>query len=569
MAFTRQQKAYLVSHSQNHSMSKPKGSTRTKVYIHTCLAFMVLAVYTLNQKYQQGDVLGSQRRENHNKKDGLPTKPISIDGAISSSATATTVSNGDSSIFSSPPTPPKVISSQVLLSEQQGLSKHAKDLLLASAPSEATQNSKPSSQRKRPKKTKNLPDHDSVPKITALHDQHQQQERLPPLESLLAISEGKNNNNKRGNGRNSKNTNDPEIIGNVQFLLDFAVVGFGKCGTTTLLQWLQEKSETADGGTVVRAPNYEAQFLVNRRPSQLVRKMYQFGIEEEEARGAKELQPHEKFVKGFKNPSDIRRPHSRALLKQYWPETPLIVTVRHPVEWLVSIYNYFKIEKGRTKSNVTVADMLSMSPDGQRKGRDQDGNTPHFVATAKGEFHAIMAEAGKTPLAENSPEWELLQPWLDPIHAPQLRQDRLPNPIFFMEMKQLADTNTTRAQQFANDLEAFLGLPRHHLPATALHVRPNTDRIKKAVTVQTGANLATTIDQLKMDICRPEFAPVLEEMVKIARAASLWFRQYFIQSPEVTVSSPEYIEELLEAWMVDPCQKEENHVDDIKPLSSQ
>lgn len=560
MAFTRQQQATLNNHSQNHNMSKSKGSARTRVCIHTCLAFMVLAVYALNQKYQQGDISATSP----NKKDGLPANPISIGGAISSSATASTASDGDSSILP-PSTPPKT-SSQEIVPEQQGLSKHAKDLLLASAPAEATQNSKPSSKRKSQKSKQNIPDLDSVSKITAPHDQHEKQERLPSLESLLAISSDQNNNN---NGRNSKNVNDPEIIGNVQFLLDFAVVGFGKCGTTTLLQWLQEKSEKAKGGTVVRAPNYEAQFLVNRRPSQLVRKMYQFGIEEEEAREANELQPHEKIVKGFKNPSDIRRPHSRALLKQYWPETPLIVTVRHPVEWLVSIYNYFKIEKGRTKSNVTVSDMLSLSPDGERKGRDRDGNTPHFVATAKGEFHAILAEAGKTPLVENSPEWELLQPWLDPVHASQLRQDRLPNPIFFMEMKQLADTNATRAQQFANDLEAFLGLPHNHLPATTLHVRPNTDRIKKAVTVQSGANLATTIDQLKMDICRQEFAPVLEEMVKIARAASLWFRQYFIQSPDVTVSSPEHIEELLKAWMVDPCQKEAEQVDDSNPLSSQ
>ena len=34
-----------------------------------------------------------------------------------------------------------------------------------------------------------------------------------------------------------------EIIGDVQFLLDFAVVGHGKCGTTTLMHWLADHPE--------------------------------------------------------------------------------------------------------------------------------------------------------------------------------------------------------------------------------------------------------------------------------------------------------------------------------------
>ena len=334
---------------------------------------------------------------------------------------------------------------------------------------------------------------------------------LPPLDSLIDIP-----------------THTVKAA-NVQWLLDFAIVGFGKCGTTTLLQWLQQSP-------LVRAPSYEAQFVRNQAPTQLIRKMYQFTIEEKEAHETKSIGPNDKIIKGFKNPSDIRRPKSRELLAKYWPQTPLIVTVRHPVKWLVSIYNYFKIEKGRHKANVTVADMLTPG------GRDENGDTKHFVSTAKGEFHSILAEVGKTPLKDTE-EWKLLQPWLNPkettVHA--IHQQRLPNPIFFMEMQQLADSNTTRAQKFAKDLEVFLGLPQNHLPP-ALHVRPNTHRVKFKDT-----------DHLKMDICAPEYAPVLQEMVAISRSASQWLRDYFIKSPDVKVSSPEYLRELLEDWMVDPC----------------
>jgi hypothetical protein len=138
-----------------------------------------------------------------------------------------------------------------------------------------------------------------------------------------------------------------------------------------------------------------------------------------------------------------------------------------------------------------------------------------------------------------------LNPTASTIRA--IQQHRLPNPIFFLEMQQLADTNTTRAKQFANDLEAFLGLPQNHLPP-ALHVRPNTDRVKVQST-----------DHLKMDICVPEYAPVLQEMVAISRSASQWLRDYFMTSSDVTVSSPDYLRELLDEWMVNPCDNSDNN----------
>jgi hypothetical protein len=91
-----------------------------------------------------------------------------------------------------------------------------------------------------------------------------------------------------------------------------------------------------------------------------------------------------------------------------------------------------------------------------------------------------------------------------------------------------------------------LGLPPNHLPYRALHVRPNADRVKKK-------KKQLSLDNLKLDICDPDYQPVLEEMMAISRAASLWFRTYFMASPNVTVSSPEYVNELFEGWMVNPC----------------
>lgn len=178
-------------------------------------------------------------------------------------------------------------------------------------------------------------------------------------------------------------------------------------------------------------------------------------------------------------------------------------------------------------------------------GRNGNGDTRQYVSTAKGEFHAMLAEVGKTPL-DTTDEWELLQPWLLPYNALEIRKNRLSNPIFFLEMSQMADDNQTRAQQFAHDLESFLGLPQGALPPP-LHVRPNTDRVKPKVDV----------NSLKVDICAPEYDLVKDEMMKIARSASHWFRHYFLASPDVVVSSPDYLDELLRDWMNDPCEKKE------------
>jgi hypothetical protein len=47
----------------------------------------------------------------------------------------------------------------------------------------------------------------------------------------------------------------------------------------------------------------------------------------------------------------------------------------------------------------------------------------------------------------------------------------------------------------------------------------------------------------------------------IAKPASEWIRTYFMQSPEVVVSSPEFFNELLLEWMEDPCDKESDEND--------
>ena len=59
------------------------------------------------------------------------------------------------------------------------------------------------------------------------------------------------------------------------------------------------------------------------------------------------------------------------------------------------------------------------------------------------------------------------------------------------------------------------------------------------------------IQERKIDICDEDF--VRSVLLDKAQRTSKWIRRYFLNSSEVFVSSPEYLEDLLEGWMTDGC----------------
>lgn len=218
------------------------------------------------------------------------------------------------------------------------------------------------------------------------------------------------------------------------------------------------------------------------------------------------------------------------MLPEHFPNARLVVSVRHPVKWFESYYNY-RLEQNELS-------ILKGTPNeliGELKCK---GCKQHFVlSTAKGEFHRFLARLHKTPLS--SPEeikllsrnekWETMTE----IH----------NPIFFVEMSQLGDNNETRSGILRRDLQDFLGLKTAFLENEIPKVRPTRNTIKD-----------NPVNFTKIDICDEEHSPVRTELMHISRNASEWFRQYFLKSDEVFVSSREHLLEILKGWMEDPCQ---------------
>jgi hypothetical protein len=149
------------------------------------------------------------------------------------------------------------------------------------------------------------------------------------------------------------------------------------------------------------------------------------------------------------------------------------------------------------------------------------------VSTGEAKFHVNLDNLGKT--ARTPAELSLLGGG---------RHQYLPrakNPVFLYELNQLHDSNATRTDRYLVDLQRYIGLQR---PLSA-----NNDKPEKHDELIPGI----------IDICDVRYRLVRAELMENAIAASRWIREYFLESPDVTVSSPEYFRSLLEGWMTDPC----------------
>lgn len=123
---------------------------------------------------------------------------------------------------------------------------------------------------------------------------------LPPLESLVSSENGE--------------------FGNVQFLFDFAIAGFAKCGTSSVMKWLMNHPE-------VRMQGNEMEWFLDD-PNRAIKTQYDVLVKEG------------KGVTGYKSPHHIQRLPYVDFFRNVIPKTKLILTLRHPVTWFQSFYSY-------------------------------------------------------------------------------------------------------------------------------------------------------------------------------------------------------------------------------------
>jgi hypothetical protein len=295
-----------------------------------------------------------------------------------------------------------------------------------------------------------------------------------------------------------------EVIGDVQFLLDFAIVGYPKTATSTKVRWLASQKQ-------IQMYDHEIYHLKDGQPADMVRKLY--GLPE----GGQ-------YKRGYKAPRDIHNARAVDSFSKYFPETKFIIGLRHPVLWFESFYNY------RTRNNITLPHTTALIGDCKADS--------YNVCTEEIRYMDHLSAMGKTDRTDTE-ELEYLSPVL-PRHRKS--QPKLDNEVFLYEISQMHETDEVLAAQYRKDLQDYLGLTEPIAPLIEPEESHDDSPVKN----------------LEINICDPEHAAVHTDLMDIARKSSVWLRKFFLPLPDVHVSSPDHFIELIENWMIDPCVARNN-----------
>lgn len=302
-------------------------------------------------------------------------------------------------------------------------------------------------------------------------------------------------------------------------LLQFAIVGFGKCGTTSVLKWLQTHPEIA----VLPVENFD---LMRHQPEQLIQKL--------------EALPPNK-LKGYKSPVDLTLPHVLQYFAEYFPHAKLIVGVRHPVQWFESLYN-FRLQQKRSPFFKTT----NMPPPDELIGACVA--SARNTCTYKGEFALFLRQLGKTKHPQMVTEFERRMYRGANLEPPNVTRTTLvlPNPMFLYEMRELQD----HPELISRALTKFLGLSTPLSDAIPYYNQQQQQQHTSFLTNST--TNAQINDRNGMNIC--EHRRVRFELMRIARGSSVWIRNYFLVAPKESqiVTLPQF-DSYVKDWMIDPC----------------
>ena len=338
--------------------------------------------------------------------------------------------------------------------------------------------------------------------------------RKYPNKSREKVQNSKTNNHRESAERTieveTNNSGSDEIITPQPPRLDFAILGHAKCGTSTMMTWLSQHPE------VLCFPN-EVTTLQQGDPDAFAEELQQLLSENNDTNKIKTC---------YKSPSDVESRPALRILRTVWPDTKLIVGIRHPIRWFESFYN-FRIQNFGVMPHPNILI-------GQCQTKEYLS-----VCTDRGRFHLSLARLMKTNYANDTEEQKCFseREWSTLSESPFRNMS---NPVFLYDTSQLSDG--TRANNFRRDLQQYLGL--NYELSTVPHFTPG---MKLNETEQSLRN------SRKIDICHEEYDTLRLELVQIGRRASLWIRRYFLQHPSVTVSSRDQLIEILKSYGKDPC----------------
>ena len=304
--------------------------------------------------------------------------------------------------------------------------------------------------------------------------------------------------------------------------IDFAIIGFPKTGTTTLLQALNQHPE------------------VNMPPTELCQihqnhKSWENWVRKHDAH---RIQSFLTKKNGIKCPAMVRLPSATENLMKLSNNTRLVVGLRHPIRWFESFYNYRLWE--HYHYNMTDMEIIPHPSELTNGGKHW-----RIVSTVLARYEEYLQQLDKVPLSSS----EMID-MSNNAHTFWSRR-LVPNPykIFIYIDEQLKDENTNRRIQFQKDLQTFLGLRRPIIDFGSIMANANTERQRQQQTT-------TTLSYEYIDICEVQYASIRNELLQQATKTRHWIRDKFIISEYVTISGRELFLSSLESWSDDPCMSE-------------
>ena len=328
--------------------------------------------------------------------------------------------------------------------------------------------------------------------------------KIPPLSDLL-----------RGD----------DIRGNVSWMLDFSIADYPKAGTTFLMNYLRRKNDE------IYMNNGELCFLNREHPSKLIKVYYEPHLKNTINEDGKRIQ----F--GIKCPEDLETEFGLKRYAKYFPNTKLIVSVRHPVLWFESYYNFrayhrYPLLMPHTDDLIGPSEINYPYTQWNCSKKCPSGN--QNVYSDRANFHWSLSRLGKTPM---STEEELRA-----LQHHNMSIERIKSKVFLVENRQLLMSHPS-SQNFTSDLRDFLALSnlRPLKPWTPIPAQEKYSNKEAAAR--------------RIDICNDQHKKIRKVLVESGKNAADWIREYFLKSPDVVVTSRKLFIELLDDWKLDPCNE--------------
>ena len=295
-----------------------------------------------------------------------------------------------------------------------------------------------------------------------------------------------------------------------QLNLDFIVAGFPKTGTTSLLHLLDTHKETSVIPKEICYLNKatdsaigDLSKLLNELPSK-----------------------SRSMLRGIKCPMSVWDAKGLSRLAEINKKVKAIIGVRHPLSLFQSFYNYRVTEMHDRKEIIQPPPPESLTGSNTWKGLSLD-----LVR-----FEISLMQFGKVELTAR----ELLM-----LGNNGRRLFPSTFQVFLYAIEQLDDKMKDRSEHFRSDLQHFLGIQNKigTIPKSNMnHFRFGTS----------SAHPET------INICHAKYEHLRKEVLKNAKRSSIWIKQKFMNSNDVTVGGEKHFLDLLETWEVDPCQSKES-----------